>query len=412
MRKDITIEKLLKGGVNLNKSALARQYGCCWETIDRRINPEKYQKDKKVRIYKSILDPYKHIIDEKIENNNVPATGIYFLLQTKYDYKGKYGIVRKYVSSKKENIIKNLTIRFETIKGYQSQVDWKEKLKLHDILGNEHIVSIFLMVLGNSRFKFIKLTFDQTQNTLFRCLISAFKYFGGTTEEILFDNMKTIVDQIRSSYTDVVINTKAMQFSKDAGFKIITCRAYRPMTKGKVETLAKIMNRLKAYDYEFRNIEELKLVVEKLNYELNYVEKSQATNEIPIVKFKEEKKYLIPINYQILENYCRSTKKYKVSNESMIKYQGIKYSVPIQYVGKEVTVSESDNVINIYYNSNLIYTYNKNNNYKYNYKEKDYIDILKHSSFSTKTEAEINEYIAKNLYSLDGIYIDKGEHKK
>ena len=42
-------------------------------------------------------------------------------------------------------------------------------------------------------------------------------------------------------------------------------------------------------------------------------------------------------------------------------------------------------------------------------KEKDYIDILKHSSFNTKTVEEINEYIEKNLYSLDGIYIDKGE---
>ena len=71
-----------------------------------------------MRIYKSMLESYKNIIDEKIESNNIPATGIYFLLKTKYDFKGKYGIVNKYVSSKKENIISNLTIRFETIKGY------------------------------------------------------------------------------------------------------------------------------------------------------------------------------------------------------------------------------------------------------------------------------------------------------
>ena len=147
MRKDITREKLMLGGERLNKSALTRQYGCCWETIDRRLNPDKYKKEKKVRIYKSILDPYKNIIDEKIENNNIPATGVYFLLKNKYGYKGKYGIVRNYVSSKKKSIITNLTIRFETIKGYQSQVDWKEKLKLHDINGNEYIVSIFLIVL-------------------------------------------------------------------------------------------------------------------------------------------------------------------------------------------------------------------------------------------------------------------------
>ena len=121
MRKDITIEKMVYGGEKVNKSALARQYGCCWETIDRRLNPEKYKVEKKKRIYISKLDNYKHIVDEKLENDNIPATGIYFLLRNKYGYEGKYGIVRRYVSSVKGKIITNLTIRFETIKGYQSQ---------------------------------------------------------------------------------------------------------------------------------------------------------------------------------------------------------------------------------------------------------------------------------------------------
>ena len=44
MRIDITKDKLLIGGEKVNKSELARQYGCCWETIDRRLNPEKYFK--------------------------------------------------------------------------------------------------------------------------------------------------------------------------------------------------------------------------------------------------------------------------------------------------------------------------------------------------------------------------------
>lgn len=289
MRKDIAINLILEGGEKINKSALARQYGCCWRTIDRRINPEKYKYEKKIRIYNSKLDNFKTIIDEKIENNNVPATGIYFLLKTKYNFEGKYGIVNKYVSSKKKEIIKNLTIRFETAKGYQSQVDWKEKIKLHDIYGNEYVISIFLIILGNSRYKYIELTFDQTQTTLFKCLINSFKYFGGITEEILFDNMKTIVNQAKSSYTKVILNSKAEQFSKDAGFKIITCRPYRPQTKGKVETLAKIMNRLKAFNNEFKNIEELDVIIKKLNYSLNFEEKSQGINEIPNILFQKEK---------------------------------------------------------------------------------------------------------------------------
>lgn len=407
MRKDITANRLIDRGEGMNKSALARQYNCCWETIDRRLNPDKYKKEKKLRIYTSKLDSFKNIIDEKIENNNIPATGIYFLLKTKYDFDGKYGIVRKYVSSKKREIIKELTIRFETIKGYQSQVDWKEKLKSHDMYGNEYIISIFLIVLGNSRYKYIELTFDQTQNTLFKCLKNSFEYFGGTTEEILFDNMKTIVNHTKSSYTSVIINSKAEQFSKDAGFKIVTCRPYRPRTKGKVETLAKIMNRLKAFDNEFKDWDELNNVVIKLNYSLNFEEKSQAINEIPNILFQKEKKYLTPVNIDILDNYYIPEKTYKVSNESMITYKGIKYSVPIQYIYKQITVQDEDNVIHLYYNSKLIYSYNKNKNYKYNYKENDYIEILKNSSFNKKTDNDIKEFIENNLKSMDSINIER-----
>ena len=407
MRKDITIELLIDGGEKINKSALARQYGCCWRTIDRRLNPDKYKVEKKQRIYKSILDEFKGIIDEKLENNNIPATGIYFLLKTKYNYPGKYGIINNYVSKKKKNIINELTIRFETIKGYQSQVDWKEKLKLYDIYGNEYIVSIFLIVLGNSRYKYIELTFDQTQSTLFKCLKNAFEYFEGTTEEILFDNMKTIVDHAKSTYTNVMINSKAEQFAKDAGFKIITCRPYRPRTKGKVETLAKIMNRLKAFDKEFKDWNELNNIVKKLNYSLNFEEKSQATNEIPNNLFQKEKEYLIPVNIDILKNYYIPNKTYKVSNESMITYKGIKYSVPIQYIGKQITVLDEDNLIHLYYNSKLIYSYNKNKKFKYNYKEHDYVDILKNSSFDRKTNNEINDFINNNLKSMDLINIER-----
>ena len=47
MRKDIIVEKILKKGDIgvINKSELAKRYNCCWRTIDRRINPEKYKRD-------------------------------------------------------------------------------------------------------------------------------------------------------------------------------------------------------------------------------------------------------------------------------------------------------------------------------------------------------------------------------
>lgn len=167
------------------------------------------------------------------------------------------------------------------------------------------------------------------------------------------------------------------------------------------------MNRLKAFNHEFKDTNELSEIVKKLNYSLNYEEVSQATNEKPIELFKKEKEYLTPVNIEILENYYIPTKTYKVSKESMITYQGIKYSVPTQYVGKQITVLEENNILHLYYNSKLIYSYNKNKKFKFNYKERDYLELLRTSSFNNKTDEEINKFIENNLKSMDNINIER-----
>lgn len=407
MRKDIIVDNLLKGGVKINKSALARQYGCCWRTIDRRLNPEKYKSPKKTRIYTSILDGYKSIIDKVLENDNVPATGIYCLLKLKYNYTGSYSTVKKYVSKKKKKIIDNLTIRFNTIMGYQSQVDWKESMTLHTTDNNKITFNIFLIVLGYSRMKYIELTENREQKTLFRCLNNAFNYFGGVTEEIIFDNMKTVVDQAKSDFKKVIINNKMSYYAKDAGFIIYTCRPYRPMTKGKVETLAKIMNRLKALDYQIKDWNDLKIIVNKLLHSLNYEEISQATNKIPITDFVKEKEYLIPANLDLLMQYTNNRPEYKVTKESMINYKGKKYSVPINYVGKTLQVNEDDEFIYIYSTTTLVRKYSKNNDANFNYKLEDYKDILEHSSISEQAKEKLKSNINKDLRSLNNIKIEE-----
>src|SRR5690606_13552573 len=109
-------------------------------------------------------------------------------------------------------------------------------------------VNIFLMVLGYSRIKYLKLTVDRTQKTLFECLYDGFEYFGGAPKEILFDNMSTVVDRSRTIFKNIAINNVFKHFAMDAGFEVITCRPYRPETKGKVETLAKLVDRLMVYN--------------------------------------------------------------------------------------------------------------------------------------------------------------------
>ena len=55
-----------------------------------------------------------------------------------------------------------------------------------------------------------------------------------------------------------------------------------------------------------------------------------------------------------ISQYFRQNKGYKVSKESMITYKKHKYSVPIKYIGKYLTVNEYEDTLDIYYTTDLI----------------------------------------------------------
>ena len=407
MRKDIENE-LLKYGLEvklLNKSELARRMNCSRQTINSKLNKQKNLNTKEKRIYFSKIDEFKDLIETKVEKYACSAMSIYLLLKNKYGYSGGYSTIARYVSKFKNDQKIKVTIRFETTPGYQAQVDWKEKLELVDMHNATYTINIFLMTLGYSRMKFVKLTFDRTQQTLFECITSAFEFFGGTTDEILFDNMKTVVDHAKSDFSNVVINEKFSQFAKDAGFTVRACRAFRPETKGKVEILAKIMNRLKAFNGEFSTQTDLIEIIDDMNISLNR-EIVQGINQRPIDRFEKEKNTLNPVNIELLKPYFIRQKEYKVSNESMITYKGKKYSVPTAYIGKYVTVTEGDSTIYIYYSTNFICSYDILIDCFLNYKEEHYKEILSKSAYGNKTDKELDNIIKKNLQHLDNLWIE------
>lgn len=148
----------------------------------------------------------------------------------KKGYKGKYSTVAAFVKYHKDDEVNKATIRFETVPGLQAQVDWKEELTMISKYGEVFKVTIFLMVLGYSRMKYLCLTTNRNQDILLLCMIQAFKYFEGIPHEILFDNMKTVIDRSKSTFSHVQFNKTFKHFADDSRFKPIACRAYRPHT--------------------------------------------------------------------------------------------------------------------------------------------------------------------------------------
>jgi transposase len=406
MRQDIKEEVhfYIMNDIQPNFAKLARQFNCDPRTAKRYYEmglnpPEKTDKNKRP----SKLDPFKDIITDKLELG-CTAMAIFKFIQKK-GFDGGYTIVREFCQKHKLEKTRKATIRVETNPGVAGQVDWKEDMVLHDKFGNSYKFNLFLYVLHYSKLKYISLTWDRKQDTLFKCLNEAFDETGGVPQEIWFDNMRTVVNQSRTQHRKVIFNERFYGFSKDAGFQPIACRAYRPQTKGTVESLAKFVERLKPYDYEFYDAVELISLVNNLNFELNYQEISQATWERPIEKWeKQEKEHLRPLNEQLLRPYFESDISRIVTNESMVNFRKCKYSVPVKYIGCEVEIETDidDQNIQIYYNGELIQSHQITDNHL-NYHPNDMFEILKSDVMKYKKDEEIQEYITNTLSQYDDV---------
>lgn len=398
MRKDIYERmKIMKHeGVKPNYAEIARRWNCDYRTVKRYFEQDVVPVRKITKPSK--LDPYRTIIEEKV-NLGCTASSIYHFIKKK-GYDGKYTILREFVKSIKVEGEQKATIRFETNPGLQAQVDWKERMKLISRQGEIFEINIFLMLLGYSRTKYIELTIDRNQDTLMMAMINGFRYFQGVPKEIIFDNMKTVVDQSRTNYQDAVINETFYQFSKDMRFEVWPCKPFRPQTKGKVEALAKLMSRLEPYNNEFDTLEELEEIVREVMNDINN-DKSYATNERPLTLLEKEKEYLLPLpNQELINNYFTKPIRRIVTKESMITYMNNKYSLEPKYIGKIVNLEVSDTQIKIIYGKEIIANH-KLSKRKFNYHHDHMVSILKSDAMKFKKDEEIEDFAKKQLELYD-----------
>lgn len=401
MRKDIFefVKLMKKDEIKINYAAVARKFNCDYRTVKRYCEgpPEKVKERAK---QPSKLDPFKDLITEKFYDG-CTASAIYHFIK-KQGYTGGYTILGDFCRKLKVNATKKATIRFETNPGLQAQVDWKEEVVMTSRCGEVFKFNIFLMVLGFSRTKFIKLTLDRNQDTLKNSIVSAFEFFDGVPKEILFDNMRTVIDQSKTQYKTAVINDSFYQFSKDFGFEVWACRAYRPQTKGKVEALAKFTSRIKPYDHEFDTLEELIAIVDNIRDEINN-EISEATGETPFRLLNKEREYLQPMpSDEILRSYLSSPIVRIVSKESMVTYKTRKYSLSPNYIGKSVEIKENNGKISILYEGIEIASHTVSNR-KFNYKPDHVVEILASDALKGASKNEIEEFAKENLLIYDSI---------
>lgn len=358
--EDLHKLKLLMEVNNLkvNKSQIARELGVDVRTVGKYLNG--YVKPI-TRNRKSTIDNFKPIIRSLLSEESIQ---VFYYKRVLWQYlKDNHGLdcaqssFRRYISNnpefndyfkrrKKGYISNNSSMRFETDKGQQAQLDWKENIDF--VLSNGEVINIniFVLILSYSRFRVYKLSLEKTQDILFSFLNESFEAFGGVPKEVLTDNMKTVMDEPRTAYRNGKTNNKFQQFADDYGFKVRPCIAGRPNTKAKVEAPMKLLDEIRAYNGTL-NIDELHELVSKLNNRINSTCHT-STGKIPVLHLEKEKDFLLELpTEQIRNRYNIITTSVKVNRQSMISYKSNQYSVPPEYIGKKLKLQVYDNHDNL-----------------------------------------------------------------
>ncbi|HCV0600271.1 TPA: IS21 family transposase, partial [Staphylococcus aureus] len=293
------------------------------------------------------------------------------------------------------------TPRFETKAGHQAQFDWKEGINFKTKDNQIVSLNIGVLLLPYSRFVIMQVTMNKSSDVLFNLLTQAFELMGGVPNELVTDNMKTVMDQPRTERTNGQINRRFKQFADDFNFKVKPCIAGRPRTKGKVESIMKILDEIHAYQGELY-LEEIPKFISNLNERLNYSVHT-STGKIPIIALEKEKSFLQPLpNVNVRNSYKVKHKYLKVNRSNMITYKSNQYSVPAEYCGKIVEVQVYDQKLHVYYNTKSICEHLITQR-KLNYQKEHYLETLS-SSFGNREMDDINQIAIDNLNAIGELY--------
>lgn len=227
------------------------------------------------------------------------------------------------------------------------------------ITHNIHQAQIFVGALGASQFIFTEATQTQQLPDWIHSHIRMWEYFGGVSEIVVPDNLKSGVTNAHRYDPD--INANYQLFSEHYGFAIVPARAAEPKDKAKVENAVGCVERLILMPMRhvtFTSIAEINAAIRprlaKLNEQSFQKMKTSRkalfeTIDKPTLKALPSEKYA----------YC-DWQKAKISIDYHFVFDDHYYSVHYQYIHKEVQIRATDKTVECFYQGKRLDTHLRN----------------------------------------------------
>lgn len=313
-------------------------------------SPDSTRKQNTVRSSK--LDPFREMIKEALDKYpTIKAPVILDLIKEK-GFDGKITIVRQYLRHLRGSRDKQAFIRFESRPGRQMQIDWGHFGSLAYGSSSRKLYAL-AVIESYSRMLYVCFTHSQKQAALHQCLIQAFRFYGGTPDEIVVDNMLTAVTERVG--TIIRFNEAFLDFLRPFGITPVACNVRAPHEKGKIESSIKYLR----YNFwplrEFADLDDVNHQVKAWLEKTANQRQHQTTGKRPVERF--DKKMLKPLPH-ILQDY-RETETSTVDKFFAVRFDTNTYTVPPRLVGKRVTVKADCRTVTIYYKEKQVAAHNR-----------------------------------------------------
>jgi len=326
-----------------NKSEIARVTGHDWKTVAKRIKEiEEGKEYPEKKPHPRVLDPHKEQIVKWMEEE-LTGVRIHEELQG-IGVKVGYSTVKEYLSRirKRENIF----VRIHTLPGEEAQVDFGYAGLTLDNSGKRRKTWVFNMRLSYSRLDYYEKVYDQRVETFIQCHIHAFNYFGGVPEYVKIDNLKAAI--LKAHFYEPIYQSLYKDFAQYYGFRPHPCRIRKPNDKGKVESGIKYVKNNFFLGRTFKDSTDVDRQLKNWMDNTSNKRVHGTTRKIPKEVFEQEEreklKELPREAFTLLHVGVR-----KVYHDCHIFVNYNYYSVPFEYVGKEVEIETGEDLLRVYY---------------------------------------------------------------
>jgi transposase len=250
-------------------------------------------------------------------------------------YRGSYDTVKLFVQPLRAARLsgERALIRFETPPGQQSQIDWGTATVR--FRAQSRVRHVFVLTLGFSRRSYYRCCPNETLPQFLDAHEQAFAYFGGHTQEHLYDRPRTVCQGTVGGR--IVWNATFRAFADYWSFEPRLCQPYRAQTKGKVESGVKYFKHNFLPGREFVDDVHLDEQLGEWMTTIADVRIHGTTHERPIERFAQEHPALLPTGSQPSFRLEAPLPRI-VADDFLVSVDTNRYSVPFLLIGKTVDV--------------------------------------------------------------------------